>query len=136
MIVAEGNTSWYGLIEYQYLFSSFGEYKRKKDLIINKFISLRLDKKLIYKMFVYSRPLLTNNQKDIVWKDLCRRSELFETKEEYRRKRVLISKLFSNWDKKQIVLYRNYIYSKDIRDDIKENIWLEINKYNNDFYKK
>lgn len=122
-------TKAYGLIEYKYLFSTYSEYKKKKDLIIDKFLDTSLANKLLYKMYIYSRPILTERQKELVWKELNKKSELFDTTEEYTKKRLIIGKLYSKWNKQEIVIYRAYLFSKTIPEKRKIEMWEEINAY-------
>lgn len=126
----------YGLIEYQYLFSTYNEYKKKKQLIIKGFLNYKLDKKYLYKLYIYSRPLLTKEEMDKVWNELYKKSELFETPEEYQKKHLLIAKAYSKWDKQQIVMYRAYLFSKNINEKRKIEMWEEINENCARFYTK
>lgn len=121
--------TYYGLFGCQYLFSTYNEYKKKKKIIIDKFLKYSLDRKYLYKLYIYSRPLLTNEEKDKIWQEINKKSELFETKEEYKRKRLIIAKAYATWNKKQIVMYRSYVFSKDINEKRKIEMWEEINEY-------
>ena len=126
--------TYYGLFGCQYLFSTYNEYKKKKKIIIDKFLKYSLDRKYLYKLYIYSRPLLTNEEKDKIWQEINKKSELFDTKEEYKRKRLIIAKAYATWNKKQIVMYRSYVFSKDINEKRKIKMWEEINEYSAKFY--
>ena len=121
--------TYYGLFGCQYLFSTYNEYKKKKQIIIDKFLKYSLDRKYLYKLYIYSRPLLTNEEKDKIWNELYKKSELFETLEEYKGKRLIIAKAYATWNKKQIVMYRSYVFSKDINKERLKEMWEEINEY-------
>lgn len=62
---------YYGLFEYNLLFSTYKEYRSKKKLIIDKIIKMDVKNKAIYRMYVYSRPLLTERQKDFIWEEIA-----------------------------------------------------------------
>lgn len=121
--------SYYGLIECQYIFSTYNEYKKKKKLIIKNYLKYRLDKKYFYKLYIYSKPLLTKEQKDSIWEEINKKSELFDTIQEYNKKRMLIAKLYSKWDRQQLVMYRAYFFAKDIKEKRLIEMWEEINEY-------
>lgn len=61
---------YYGLIEYNLLFSTNREYRMKKSVIIRKYNYMNVQEKVIYRMYVYSRPLLSEKQKDLIWEEL------------------------------------------------------------------
>ena len=61
---------YYGLIDYNLLFSTNREYKTKRKIIIKNYNSMNVQEKVIYRMYVYSRPLLTEKQKDYIWEEL------------------------------------------------------------------
>ena len=61
---------YYGLIEYNILFSTNREYKQKRKIIKEKYDKMNVQEKVIYRMYVYSRPLLTEKQKDYLWEEL------------------------------------------------------------------
>ena len=124
----------YGLIDVQYLFSTYNEYKKKKSLIEERYLKAWIDKKIMYKFYIYSRPILTKEEKDKIWQEINKKSELFETKEEYKRKRLIIEKAYASWNKKQIVMYRSYLFAKDINEKRKIEMWEEINEYSAKFY--
>ena len=46
-----------------------------------------------------------------------------------KRKRLIIAKAYSTWNKKQIVMYRSYVFSKDIPEKRLVEMWEEINEY-------
>lgn len=75
---------YYGLFEVQYLFSTFTEYKKKSKLIKEAYSKWNKQEIVIYRMYVYSRPLLKDKQKDEIWDELNRYSyikneELYES---------------------------------------------------------
>lgn len=124
----------YGLIDVQYLFSTYNEYKKKKSLIKEKFLKVWVDKKLMYKFYIYSRPILTKEEKDKIWKELNKDSELFDTLEEFNKKRLRIARAYSTWNKQRIVMYRTYFFAKDIKEKRLVEMWEEINEICSRFY--
>lgn len=119
----------YGLIDVQYLFSTYNEYKKKKSLIEERYLKAWIDKKIMYKFYIYSRPILTKEEKDKIWQEINKKSELFETKEEYYKKRGIIAKAYATWSKQRIVMYRTWFFAKDIPEKRLLDMWEEINKY-------
>ena len=117
----------YGLINVQYLFSTYGEYKKKKSLIEERYLKAWIDKKIMYKFYIYSRPILTKDEKDNIWKELNKKSELFDTLEEYHKKRGIIARAYSTWNKQRIVMYRTWFFAKDIKEKRLVEMWEEIN---------
>ena len=117
----------YGLIDVQYLFSTYGEYKKKKSLIEERYLKAWIDKKIMYKFYIYSRPLLKKEEKDKIWKELNKKSEIFDTLEEYHKKRGIIARAYSTWNKQRIVMYRTYFFAKDIKEKRLVEMWEEIN---------
>lgn len=61
---------YYGLIDYNLLFSTNREYKVKRKIIRENYERMNVQEKVIYRMYVYSRPLLTEKQKDFIWEEL------------------------------------------------------------------
>lgn len=61
---------YYGLIDYNLLFSTNREYKVKRKIIRENYERMNVQEKVIYRMYVYSRPLLTEKQKDYIWEEL------------------------------------------------------------------
>lgn len=138
--------SYYGLFECENLFSTFAEYKKKKHLILEDFKTWGKRKKIIYNMYIFSRPLLDEKQQNTVWKEisddfnytgkdlhllkLIDKKYLFSTYNEYRLKKLIIMKAYVKWNYQQIVIYRMYVYSKSfLKEKQKEIIWEEINNY-------
>lgn len=68
--------SYYGLIKNQYLFSTFSEYKKKCFLIKKAYTEWNYQQIVIYRMYVFSRPLLKEKQKEIIWQELNQYSYL------------------------------------------------------------
>ena len=60
----------YGLIDYELLFSTYKEFKEKKKKIYDSYIGMTTQERAIYRMYVYSRPLLTEKQKDYLWEEM------------------------------------------------------------------
>lgn len=61
---------YYGLIKYQYLFSTFGEYKKKRALIMKAYSKWNKQQIVIYRMYVFSRPIVKEKQKETIWQEL------------------------------------------------------------------
>lgn len=61
---------YYGIIDYELLFSTYKEYRLKKKLIIDKVNEMSVKEKVIYRMYIYSRPLVSERQKDYIWEEM------------------------------------------------------------------
>ena len=63
---------YYGLFSYSLVFSTYGEFKKKRYIIKKIFDAFDVKYKVIYRMYVFSRPLLGEKQKERIWEDLTR----------------------------------------------------------------
>ena len=61
---------YYGLIEYPYLFSTMGEYRKKCELIKRAYANWNKQEIVIYRMYIFSRPILKEKQKETIWQEL------------------------------------------------------------------
>lgn len=74
--------SYYGLIDYKLLFSTYKEFKEKKRVIYENYVKMSVQEKVIYRMYVYSRPILTDKQKDYLWEEMNNYFRLVEDAKE------------------------------------------------------
>lgn len=69
---------YYGLIEYNLLFSTYKEFKTKKQTIYSAYLKMNAQERVIYRMYIYSRPILTEKQKDYIWEEMNKYRKLME----------------------------------------------------------
>lgn len=60
----------YGLIEYQYLFSTYNEFREKCVIIKNAYAKWNKTEIALYRMYVYSRPFISEAKKELIWEEL------------------------------------------------------------------
>lgn len=58
---------YYGLVDNCLLFSTLKEFEAKKEDIKEKFDKLDYKEKVIYRMYVYSRPFVPEKMKELIW---------------------------------------------------------------------
>ena len=61
---------YYGLFDCKLTFSTYREFREKKKIIYDSYRLMNTQGKVIYRMYVYSRPLLTEKQKDYLWEEM------------------------------------------------------------------
>ena len=59
-----------GLLDARLVFSTFREYKIKRLIIINLFKKMTTQEVWIYQWYIFSRPLLSEKQKEFIWNEL------------------------------------------------------------------
>ena len=59
-----------GLLDARLVFSTFREYKSRRLLIIESFTHMTTQETWIYQWYIFSRPLLSEKQKDFIWNEL------------------------------------------------------------------
>ena len=74
---------YYDLMECQYLFSTYGEFKKKKRIIMEAYARWNKQQIVIYRMYVFSRPILKDKQKEWIWEELNRYSYIFNNRSEF-----------------------------------------------------
>ena len=62
--------TYYGLFSCDLVFSTFKEYKFKRRKIFDYYRRANVQQKVIYRMYVYTRPLLKEKQKDFIWNEI------------------------------------------------------------------
>ena len=59
-----------GLLDTRLVFSTFKEYRSRRMIIIKLFTKMTTSEAYIYQWYIYSRPLLSDKQKDFIWDEL------------------------------------------------------------------
>ena len=59
-----------GLLDTRLVFSTFKEYKSRRGIIIRLFTHMNTQEVYIYQWYIFSRPLLSDKQKDFIWDEL------------------------------------------------------------------
>ena len=59
-----------GLLDTRLVFSTFKEYKLRRLIILKLFIKMNTPETYIYQWFIFSRPLLSDKQKEFIWNEL------------------------------------------------------------------
>lgn len=62
--------TYYGLFSLNLTFSTYNEYRTKRRIIVEEYTKMNCQQKVIYRMYIYSRSLLKEYQKDIIWKEI------------------------------------------------------------------
>ena len=62
--------TYYGLFSLNLTFSTYNEYRTKRRIIVDAYNDMTYKEKVIYRCYVYSRPLLKEYQKDIIWEEI------------------------------------------------------------------
>ena len=61
---------YYGLFSLNLTFSTYNEYRTKRRIIVEEYTKMNCQQKVIYRMYIYSRSLLKEYQKDIIWEEI------------------------------------------------------------------
>ena len=64
--------SYYGLFGCDLIFSTYREFKQKRKKIKDTFDTFDIQHKVIYRMYIFSKPLLGEKQKEYIWDELIR----------------------------------------------------------------
>lgn len=59
-----------GLLDTRLVFSTFKEYRSRRMTIIRLFTQMNTQEVYIYQWFIFSRPLLSDKQKEFIWNEL------------------------------------------------------------------
>ena len=70
--------TYFGLFPVQLCFSTYTEYRNKKVLISKLYSQLDYKAKQIYKLYVFSRCLIKEKQKETIWFEINFRDWLYE----------------------------------------------------------
>ena len=62
--------TYYGLFSLNLTFSTYNEYRTKRRIIVEEYTKMNCQQKVIYRMYIYSRPLLKEKTKDIIWEEI------------------------------------------------------------------
>lgn len=62
--------TYYGLFSLNLTFSTYNEYRTKRRIIVEEYTKMNCQQKVIYRMYIYSRSLLKEYQKDIIWEEI------------------------------------------------------------------
>ena len=62
--------TYYGLFSLNLTFSTYNEYRTKRRIILEEYTKMNCQQKVIYRMYIYSRSLLKEYQKDIIWEEI------------------------------------------------------------------
>ena len=58
---------YYGLFNNKLLFTTYKEFTAKRSVIIEEYNHMTSKEILIYRMYVYSRPFISDKRKDLIW---------------------------------------------------------------------
>lgn len=62
--------TYYGLFSLNLTFSTYNEYRTKRRIIVEEYTKMNCQQKVIYRMYIYSRSLLKEKTKDIIWEEI------------------------------------------------------------------
>lgn len=66
----DSDLTYYGLIEYVMCISTYKDYVNNKAMIMEKYKTYDVKKKVIYRDYIFSRPLISEKKATLIWDEL------------------------------------------------------------------